>query len=280
MLGSLSEAVLKRISHLMSEMAIELAASTLFCLHKPLEDALSDIAQAGTRLIELTDDGPHALTEARVDTLLELKEALGLRYSLHAPFADVNIAAPDAHLREAILRRLEASIRWASDLEAEALIFHPGALTALELFYPGEAWRLNMESVRRLVRFARERGVSAMVENVPEPVPFLMRSVKDFERFYDEAGIEVEMALDIAHAHLRGEIKEFLGRLGGRIGHIHVSDNHGGGDEHLRLGAGSIDWEGAISAVEASPFKGWVVVESFEGVDESIRLLRRLLSRV
>lgn len=263
----------------MSEMAIELAASTLFCLHKPLEEALRDIAQAGTKCIELTDDGRHALTEARVDMLLELKEAHGLRYSLHAPFADVNIAAPDAHLREAVLRRLEASIRWASALEAEALVFHPGASTALEHFSPGEAWRLNMESVRRLVRFAEARGVSAMVENVPEPVPFLMRSVEDFERFYDEVGLEVEMALDIAHAHLRGEVEEFLGRLGGRIGHIHVSDNHGGGDEHLRLGAGSIDWKGAMSAVEASPFEGWVVVESFEGVDESLRLLRRLLGR-
>lgn len=262
---------------MMFEMAVDLAASTLFCLHKPFDEALRDIALIGTGCVELTDDGLHALTQPRFERLLELKSSHGLRYSLHAPFADVNIAALDASLRKAVLRRLETSIRWASALEAEAVVFHPGAATALEQFYPGMAWSMNMDSVRRLVGFAQKYGVSAMVENVPEPVPFLMKSVEDFERFYDEAGLEVQMVLDIAHAHLRDEISEFFRRLGDRIGHIHVSDNRGVRDEHLRLGEGSIDWERTMAALEASRFDGWVVVESFEGVEESLQLLRRLM---
>ncbi len=116
-----------------------------------------------------------------------------------------------------------------------------------------------------------------MIENVPEPFPFLMKSVGDFERFFDEVDLELKMVLDIAHSNLRGETGEFLRRFGDRIGHIHVSDNNGRMDEHLRLGEGSIDWEETMAAVKASPFNGWVVVESFKGVEESLQLLERLM---
>lgn len=261
----------------MFEMVMDLAASTLFCLHKPFEEALTDMALAGTRCIELTDEGSHALSRRRVERLLELRASYGLRYAVHAPFADVNIAAGDAAIREAVLRRLEASIRWASALEAKALVFHPGATTAMEHFYPGAAWRLNLESVRRLLKFAADYGVPAMIENVPEPFPFLMKSVEEFSRFYGEVGLDVRMVLDVAHAHLRGETEEFLRRFGDRIGHIHVSDNHGKMDEHLQVGEGSIDWERTMAAVKAARFDGWVVVESFTGVEESLGLLRRLV---
>jgi len=258
---------------------MDLAASTLFCLHKPFEEALTEMARAGTRCLELTDDGLHALTRPRVEKLLELKASRGLRYALHAPFADINIAALDASVREAVLRRLETSIRWASALEVEAMVFHPGATSALEHFYPGAAWKQNLKSVRRLLKFAADHGVPAMMENVPEPFPFLLKSVEDFERFYDEVGIDVSMVLDIAHAHPRGETEEIIRRFGDRLGHIHVSDNHGRTDEHLQLGEGSIDWEKVLAAVKASRFEGWIVVESFTGVRDSIRLLKRLMDR-
>ena len=267
----------KEQAKLVFEMVMELAASTLFCLHKPFEEALTDIVLARTNCIELTDEGLHALTQQRVERLLELKSSYGLRYALHAPFANINIAASDAIVREAILRRIETSIQWASALDAEALVFHPGATTALEHFYPGAAWGLNLQAVRRLLNFAGDYGVPAMIENVPEPFPFLMKSVRDFERFYDEVGLDLKIVLDIAHSNLRDETEEFIRRFGDRIGHIHVSDNHGQMDEHLQLGEGSINWKEMMAAVKASPFNGWVVVESFKGVDESIQLLERLV---
>lgn len=256
---------------------MELAASTLFCLEKPLEEALPDILQVGTRSIEVTDDGPHALNMQRVERLLELTASYGLRYAVHAPFSDINIAASDSFLREAMLRRLESSIKWASALEAGVLVFHPGAVTVIDHFVPGMAWRLNIESVRRLLKFAHEYGVDAMIENVPEPYPYVMKSVEDFERFHAEVGLEYKIVLDIAHANLKGENETFLRRFGDRIGHIHVSDNRGRYDEHLKIGEGGIDWKKAVADIKESGFRGWVVVESFSGVEESLRLLRRLM---
>ncbi len=258
---------------------MELGVSTLFCLHKPFDDALTDILQAGNECIELTDEGLHALTQLRVERLLELKASYGLRYALHAPFADVNIAAFDTSIREAVLRRLENSVRWASALNVEAFIFHPGASSAMEYFNPGVAWRLNLESVRRLMKFARDYGVPAMIENVPEPFPFLMKSMEDFERFYEEVDLDIRMVLDVAHSGLRGETLEFIEQFNDKIGHIHMSDNLGESDEHLQLGKGSIDWEEVMSAIRASHFDGWIVIESFNGIEESLKLLELLMHK-
>ena len=232
---------------------------------------------APTRFIELMDAGPHALSPSRVEALLEIKKTHGLEYAVHAPYTDVNIAAEDPQVRGAILGRLEASIRYASDLGAETLVFHPGNTTALEWALPqGTAWRINLESVRSLVEYAETLGVGAMIENVPEPFPFLMKSVEDFDRFYDEGGIEVFMVLDVAHAHLRGEELEFMGRFGDRISHVHVSDNRGDRDTHLRIGEGSIAWAEVMEALKESPFDGWVTIESHENIAECVQLLEDL----
>jgi sugar phosphate isomerase/epimerase len=257
--------------------AMDIAVSTLFCLHKPFEEALTDIIRAGTDCIELVDAGPHTLDRTRVERLLELKSSYGLRYAIHAPFTDANLAADDPFIREAILRRLETSMRWASALGAEAFVFHPGNYTPAERFSSGSAWRLNNESVRRLLMYAEEYNVKAFVENLPEPIPYVLKSVDDFERLFDEIGVGTMMTFDAAHANLRGEILEFIKRFDGRMGHVHVSDNNGEADTHLKLGEGSIAWGKTMSALKGSSFDGWVTVESYDGIEESLRLLRKLL---
>ena len=255
---------------------MELAVSTLFCLHKPFEEALSDIVRAGSRCIEVVDAGPHTLTRPRVERLQEIKASYDLRYSVHAPFTDVNLSADDSYVRNAILERIETSIGWASEL-GEVLVFHPGNSTAVERVSPGSAWDINLKSVRRLLRYAEEWGVKALIENVPEPFPYVMKSVEHFARFFDEIGVEAGMVLDIAHANLRGEALEFIRRFGDRIEHVHVSDNDGESDAHLRVGEGNIDWEKTVRSLRESPFEGWVTIESYNGISESLGLLRPLV---
>jgi sugar phosphate isomerase/epimerase len=255
---------------------MELAVSTLFCLQKPFEDALPEIIRSGSGLIEVVDAGPHTLTRSRVERLQEMKASYDLRYSVHAPFTDVNLSVYDDYVRNAILERLEESIRWTSEL-GEILVFHPGNRTVLERVSPGTAWDINLRSVRRLLSCAEEYGVKALIENVPEPFPYVLKSVEDFTRFFDEIGAKIGMVLDVAHANLRGEALEFIRRFGEYIEHVHVSDNNGASDVHLRVGEGSIDWGRTVEALKESPFDGWVTIESYYGVKESLELLRSLI---
>ena len=116
-----------------------------------------------------------------------------------------------------------------------------------------------------------------MIENVPEPFPYVMKSVEDFQRFFEEMERDVEMVLDVAHANIRGETLSFISGFSEAIGHVHVSDNNGDHDVHLHLGEGSIDWAETITALRDVGYDGWVTVESYEGVGESIRLLEGLI---
>lgn len=256
---------------------MKLAVSTLFCLHKPIVEALADLLLLDTANIELVDAGPHALNGERVQTLLDLKDSRGLDYSIHAPYADMNLAADDPHMREAVIQRLETTMNWASQLEARAVVFHPGNSTAMERVDPGMAWSLNLETIRRVLDVADELGVQALIENVPEPFPFVMKSADDFSRFFDELGTDAGMVLDVAHANIRGETPEFIRRFSSRIRHVHVSDNQGDLDTHLPIGDGAIDWDGTIRALKDIGYDDWVTIESYSGVTESLNLLTGLL---
>ena len=257
---------------------MKLGVSTLFCLSKPLEEALEKIKHLGVHHVELTDDGSHVLTRHRIKFLREVKDSYGWRFSVHAPFSDVNIAAYDESLRRAVLRRLERSIEFAAVVESDVWIFHPGATTALEGFYPGKSWEVNLESVERLCKTAEEFGVDAAIENVPEPFPFLLKSVEDFKRFYSELGKELMMTLDIAHSNIRGETEKFLKQLGEKIVHIHVSDNMGDQDTHLQVGLGTVRWFEVMETIKRMGFRGMIIIESYRGIQNSLKLLKKLIS--
>jgi sugar phosphate isomerase/epimerase len=254
---------------------MELAASTLHLMDRPLEETFPDILRLSTRNIELADSGHHALNPRRVELLQELRASYTLNYSIHAPFADTNLSADDDLIREWILKRIEATIRFASDLDARCVVVHPGWATATERFMKGRCWELNIRCLRALLGYAEEYGVSLLIENVPEPTPYLLVSVDDFECFNRE--MKMDMVLDVAHANLRDEVYDFMNRYGSSIKHIHVSDNDGTSDQHLPVGDGGIDWGSVVKAAKSIGFKGWLVVESYSGMERSLSRLRSLI---
>ncbi len=256
---------------------MELAASTLYLLGKPLEDILYQLVILDVRKIELADSGNHALNPKRVERLLEFKSSYGIEFSIHAPYADTNLSADDDLIREWILKRIRASIRFASELDAKCLVLHPGWTTATEPFMRGRSWELNIRSLRWLQRYAGDYGVDVLIENVPSPTPYLLVSLDDFRLFDEEMTPRMDYVLDIGHSNLLGETLGFIEEFGAKIKHVHVSDNDGETDGHLPIGDGTIDWEESINALKNMGFSGWIVIESYSKIAESIDYLRRLL---
>ncbi len=256
---------------------MELAASTLHLLGSPLEDIMDQLVTINVKKIELADSGNHALNPKRVDWLLEFKSSYDIEFSIHAPYADTNLSADDDLIREWILKRIRASIRFASELDAKCLVLHPGWTTATEPFMRGRSWELNIRSLRWLQRYAGDYGVEILIENVPSPTPYLLVSLDDFRLFDEEMTPRMDYVLDIGHSNLLGETLGFIEEFGPRIKHVHVSDNEGEIDSHLPIGDGTIDWEEFLGALKNMGFKGWVVIESYSKIAESIDYLRRLL---
>jgi sugar phosphate isomerase/epimerase len=253
----------------------KLGVSMLYCLGEPFEEMTKHLMEANTEYVEIVDDGFHTLDSQRVETLRDIAKSHNLKYSLHAPFAGINLAVPSKPLLETTLSILKRSIIHASELACHMWVFHPGMKTGISMFYPGMDWTKNLESIRDLANFARDCGVRVGIENVMDP--FLMRTVEDYRRFYREVDEDVGLVLDTGHANINGQVEDFLVEFSTRIVHVHAHDNFGKTDQHLGIADGNIDWKKVAELLERASYDKVVVIESVEHVDESLRKLAGLL---
>lgn len=250
--------------------------STLYKLGGKLKDAVVEAVNHGLSVVEIVDDGLHALNKRHISKLNELSESYNMHFSVHAPFADINVASPSPSLLNAMIRRLEKSLENAAALNAEVWILHPGLESGISMFYPGKSWSQNCRSINLLGRRACDLGVNIAVENLPEPYPFILKSVEHFRKFYEEIEVDVGLALDLGHANINGQIASFIELFADKIAHIHAHDNRGKVDEHLGIGCGTIDWAATVQLLKKIGFKKTIIVESITHVSESLEYLRKL----
>lgn len=256
----------------------KIGLSTLYCLNEPFRSLIEYLPHLDVKYIEIADEGLHALNLKRVKKLKKIAEAHNIEYVIHAPWAGVNIATPSSDLRQAVIKRLKKSIINSGKLDCKMWIFHPGSKTGLSHFYPDKDWQLNLESVHILTKIARKEGVEIAIENTPEPFPSLMKSVRDFQKFYRDFKKDIKMVLDIAHANLNSQIPDFLKQFSKYISHIHLSDNNGASDLHLGIGYGNIDWNRIAKLINEANYNNLLVIESTDHIKESIHFLRKLFT--
>jgi len=248
----------------------------LYCLGEPFKKMTERLIKAETSYIEIVDDGFHALNKQRVSTLKNIGTSYDIKYSVHAPFADINIASPSKPILKAMLKRLEKSIGNARTLNAYVWVFHPGLKTGVSMFYPNMDWLQNLKNTRLLLKIADNYGVKIAIENVPEPYPFLMKSVEDFTKFYEEISEDIGLVFDVGHANLNRQIKRFLTAFANRIVHIHAHDNDGKDDQHLGIGYGTVYWKNTANLLKRTSYDKVVIIESVEHVEESMHKLKQL----
>jgi len=167
---------------------------------------------------------------------------------------------------------------YANALDARLWVLHPGCKTGISMFYPGDDWKQNVKSIQALHKTANDYGVTLAIENLPEKYGFLMKGAEDFQRFYDESGLDIGIVLDVGHANLEGRVEPFLQKLPNKLVHVHVSDNMGENDQHLGIGYGAINWQNFAETLKRIGFSGTVVTESVEHVEESLQKLRQLFA--
>lgn len=257
---------------------IDIGLSMLHCLSEPFPSLLQILRKVTLNHVELIDDGWHTLNQRRVRKLKEISEATGLTYTLHAPFASINIAAPAEDIRNFVFKRLEKSLAFAESLRCRLMLFHPGLRTGISGFYPGMDWKINIESVRRLLALSKEYGVEVAIENVPEPYGFLVKNVEQFSQFFNELGEDISLVLDVGHSNISSHTHAFIETFGNRLVHVHAHDNDGKHDLHLGIGYGTVNWHQFAEDIKKVGFRGVVMVESYFNVEESIATMQRLLT--
>jgi len=256
---------------------MEIGLSSLYLMGKPFKSLLESIRLHEVGLWEVVDENSLKLDEQRIQSLLELKEQRNIRFTVHAPFTDVNIASLVPEVRQMAMKRLEQSMQYASQLKAEAWVVHPGQRGALTTFYPSEEWRLNVQAIASLTALAKDIGVQMCLENMPKGFSALMNDCESFNQIHDELGGDAfKIVFDIGHANTAGEVSTFLDRFSDSITHVHAHDNQGKFDSHDEIGKGTVNWLTVAQKIKKSSCRT-VVVESTKGVEASLERLRQLL---
>lgn len=189
--------------------------------------------------------------------------------ALHGAFIDVNPASGDPEFRSLSQRRCRESCRLAAQLGAEWVVLHASAFPFLRGAYL-DAWADTCAQF--YLELAREFGIKLCIENSQDvdttPLRALMARVES---------PWVRVCLDLGHANYsQVGLEEWFDSLGEYLGCMHLSDNTGQFDEHLPLGAGTVDWALADRLWRqlggALPYT--LEVGGLEGVERSLAYLR------
>jgi sugar phosphate isomerase/epimerase len=130
---------------------------------------------------------------------------------------------------------------------------------------PQKIWELQKTALMEIGRVAADLGVLACIENMISVKEFLCRFPEEIIGMAE--GIEgVGITFDFGHANTVGQVDGFLRHIR-HAHHLHIHDNHGQSDEHLALGAGTINWE-KVGRTVAAEYSGIVVVEG-RSLDEA-----------
>jgi sugar phosphate isomerase/epimerase len=243
-----------------------LLSSYLFISKKLTPELLGQIAEAGFQGLEIFCTRSHFeyTLKPEIRTIAGALEAHHLELvSLHAPTSrDMSAmregGAPLSICEVERVRRVEAMdefkrvIDVADDLPYSRLILHMGG--SRETAEPRKR-DAAFSSLEHLILHARHAGVTLCVENTLSEMgdPTYLRA------FVDETRLNgLRFNFDIGHAYLaelpaEERIEKSFAPLRDFVSSVHLHDNHGEKDEHLRPYDGSIDWPGAIKTLQSAP---------------------------
>lgn len=225
----------------------------------PLEHAL-DVLYDITDSIEIVDDGLHYMDNA------EIPECFDFHYFIHAPSRGVNIASQLETIRKASVEVLRHCAEIASEIEAGAVIIHPGYFSHVLQRDIG-IFQLE-KSLLDLSEISGEYSVTFLIENMPEWNYFLLKRPEELP-LIDGFGF----ALDVGHANTNSCLDEFLEVP---VSHFHLHDNNGKDDSHLALGRGNIDFGPVFDAIERNGTPAIIEVNSLEGAKGSLEYIRNM----
>jgi D-psicose/D-tagatose/L-ribulose 3-epimerase len=145
---------------------------------------------------------------------------------------------------------------------ARNVCFVPGEyMFQQKLLKPSLEWGMVVDATRRVGRHAGEKGLEVAIELLPFEFAFI-NTLDAMERFLDAVGLaNVKATIDISHFWLQRIPPKDIGRLKGRVAHVHISDCDGVNHGDLPPGRGNTPFKEYLSAIRDTGFVGAASVE-------------------
>jgi sugar phosphate isomerase/epimerase len=232
---------------------------------------LLEIAAHGFRAVELFATRTHFdfHSPAAVADLQQWLAEAGLElHGVHAPVSDsrsngrwgsmLTLASADPDARARALAEAEVALQVARRIPFGVLVAHLGI--PRQQAAPGDNSRdAARRSIEELQKKAEPLGVRVAVEVIPNELS-RAESLVHFIEDVLEAG-DVGICLDFGHAHLDGDLVDAIETVSEHLIATHVHDNRGRTDDHLVPFEGTIDWPGALTAIQKVGYEGTLLLE-------------------
>lgn len=233
--------------------------STLAYKSLDVFEALSRIKAVGFDEVEICEThlDPRVSSIEEVRRVKDVLGRIGLRlHSLHAPYADVDLASGESFKREASLKLMMKSLDYCVELECPMMVLHPNSSESLKYLTREAMKRNTIDSVKTLADYARDLNVKIALENLHEHgVKRFGSTVSDLKLIIKNVGSDsVGICFDTGHANMiRREgfsPEKEICRAGKMLFTLHIHDNDGLKDRHWPLGRGTIDWYKVLEALK------------------------------
>jgi sugar phosphate isomerase/epimerase len=202
-------------------------------------------------------------------------ESYDMRFSVHAPFSDLNLASLNPRIRKSSIEQVKEAIQISSELGIDVITIHPGHKSPLGAYFQEKFHKTNKESIKELDKIGQEFNVTLALENMPKMWISLCHNGLQMKELVEDT--EIKLCFDIGHANISGTIQEIM-ELKENFANIHLHDNLGDRDYHLVLREGNIDIPGILKQLIG--YKGDYIIES-TNLEEGIRskeILEKMLN--
>lgn len=252
-----------------------------------LERAFQMAAKYGFDGIEIWGGRPHAypydMDAEEVKKILKLKKTWNLEVPVYTPNAlgmPYNLCSLDGREREDALAYFKKAIQACEQMEVPRMLVvadHPGYETPRR-----ESWKRFVENMQELGRYAMEHSVKLMIEALtPMESPIITTSDDCLEAIQDIGLPNIEAMMDVVPPNIAYEpYSAYFEKLGDKMNYIHLCNNDGRTDAHLRLDTGELPVEDMVKVFREYGFEGYVTVELYSECYKDPELLLANASRV
>lgn len=237
-------------------------------------------AELGFGFVELNANLPQFADPDAVDrrALRRAAQELGVGFTLHL---DERLDACDFNPR--VRGAWRDTFRRALELAAEAEMPLVNLHLSLGVYFTlpqgraylyereGARFLAGLEALRSLAEREAPAGLAVCVENTGGFPAFAREGL---ERLLESP--RFGLTLDVGHLCAAGNADaDFFAAHADRLRHMHLHDCRGGQD-HLPLGAGALDWRDALALARARGVRAVVEVKTEAALRASARALREL----
>jgi protein FrlC len=248
----------------------QLAATNMVYAHFSFDYFLDSMERLGVHRLELYGCSSHFhFYDSSEDPTPAMKKKLrerGFQVVSMMPEENtyaVNIAAPEANIRDKTVALYKLFIEAASEMECPQMLLCPGRPYWDKPFSVGYRW--GLDSVEKLVRHAERYGVTLMYENLNPRESLLAANRFDQFRMVQEIDSPfLKCCVDTVPVACAGEtLEQYFELMGDKLAHIHLNDGRPTG--HMKWGDGFQDLDAHLNAMRRHGYTGTITMEMANG---------------